>query len=252
MAGPGRVVFWDFDGTLARRHDMWSGALVDVLRSFDPRTKVTAEQVRPWLQDGFPWHSPDTVREGQSAEQWWSALRPLLVSAFTGVGLGPAEAARAASRVPDQYYRPDAWTVVEGAEQALQTIAAAGFRNVVLSNHGPELPTLVDALGLGRHVETTITSAAVGAEKPNPAIFVHARRATGLEAGDEAWMVGDNPVADVQGALTSGLRAVLVADAPEGVGAVEAVTVLQAARLVVAGGSPPVRQEATGTAAQGG
>lgn len=224
-------MFWDFDGTLARRHEMWSGALVDALRTVDPQTRVTAAQVRPWLQDGFPWHRPDVVRGSQSAQQWWSALRPLVVAAFTGVGASPDAAERAASRVPAQYYRPDAWTVVEGAVQALQTTTAAGCRNFVLSNHGPELPALVDALGLGDHVEATTTSAVVGAEEPHPAIFAHALRLAGVDPGDEVWMVGDNPRADVQGATAVGLRAVLVADAPAVRGA---VTVLQAAQRVVA------------------
>lgn len=225
-------MFWDFDGTLARRHLMWSGALVDVLKSIDPQTQVTAAQMRPWLEDGFPWHHPDTVREAQSPQQWWSALRPLLVSAFTGVGLSSEEAERAASCVPTEYYRPEAWTVVEGAEEALLTTAAAGYRNLVLSNHGPELPGLVDAVGLGRHIEVTITSAAVGAEKPNPVIFAHAARLAGLDDKGEAWMVGDNPVADVQGAVEFGLRALLVSPSPVTAGA---VTVLQAAQRIVAG-----------------
>lgn len=227
-------MFWDFDGTLARRHEMWSGALVDALRTVDPQTPVTAAQVRPWLEDGFPWHRPDRLRRAQSPQQWWSALRPLLLAAFTGVGASPAEAERAVSRVPAAYYRPGAWTVVEGAAQALRMTAGAGCRNLVLSNHGPELPALVDALGLGEHVDATITSALVGAEKPHPAIFDHALRLAGLEPGDEAWMVGDNPRADVQGATASGLRAVLVADAP---GVAGAVTVLEAAHLVTRSGS---------------
>ena len=58
-------------------------------------------------------------------------------------------------------------------------------------------------------VERTITSAGVGAEKPNPAIFSHS-----IEVADAdvrtSWMVGDNPIADIQGARAAGLRAILI------------------------------------------
>jgi putative hydrolase of the HAD superfamily len=49
--------------------------------------------------------------------------------------------------------------------------------------------------------------ALVGIEKPNPAIFWHALHVS--RAGADCWMIGDNPVADVAGAESVGIRAVL-------------------------------------------
>ena len=83
-----------------------------------------------------------------------------------------------------------------------------GYHNVILSNHAPELPQLVTALGLGDWIETTITSAALGTEKPNPRIFERAIEIT--RAGDDVWMVGDNPVADIAGAEGVGIRAIQI------------------------------------------
>ena len=31
VAAPGRVLIWDFDGTLGRRPERWSGAIADAL-----------------------------------------------------------------------------------------------------------------------------------------------------------------------------------------------------------------------------
>lgn len=73
-----------------------------------------------------------------------------------------------------------------------------------------ELPVLVDALGLRPIVDTTVTSALVGAEKLNPRIFHYALQLAG--AGDDVWMVGDNPVADIGGARAVGIRAIHVGD----------------------------------------
>jgi putative hydrolase of the HAD superfamily len=64
------------------------------------------------------------------------------------------------------------------------------------------------ALGLSSLVEAVFTSAATGYEKPNRKAFELALRTCGWPS--EAWMVGDNPVADVAGAEAAGIPAVLV------------------------------------------
>ena len=54
-----------------------------------------------------------------------------------------------------------------------------------------------------------VTSAAAGAPKPDPALFVAALRLAGCAAG-EALHVGDSPVNDVDAARSAGIRAVLL------------------------------------------
>jgi putative hydrolase of the HAD superfamily len=228
-----RVVFWDFDGTLAVRQDLWSGALADAWSGVAPSRPVTAAELSPCLGAGFPWHDPNAVAPPLSPEQWWAKLRPVFIGAYTSAGLDHERAEQAALRVPVEYYRPDAWTLIDGAVDALRTTAAAGYRNIILSNHAPELPGLVSALGLGSLVESTITSAAVGAEKPSPAIFAYALASAAVSA-QSVWMVGDNPTADIAGALSAGIRGIL-ADGihPDSVG----VTVLEAARQIARAGT---------------
>ena len=226
-----RVVFWDFDGTLARRNGMWSGALLDALRLVEPSTTVTPEQLSPLLRSGFPWHSPDVVGAQQSAEQWWASLTPTIIDAYLGVGVDAKHAESATASVSAEFYRTDAWTLVEGAPDALRETRDAGYRNVILSNHPPELPALVDALGLSPLVDDTITSATVGAEKPHRTIFDYAMTSAHVTADDDLWMVGDNPIADVQGARAAGIRSILADGAyPDSTG----VTVLAAAREIAA------------------
>jgi len=70
------------------------------------------------------------------------------------------------------------------------------------------LPAIVAGLGLDALVEVTVTSAAIGFEKPNPAAFEHVLRECGRPG--RVWMVGDNPAADVAGAEALGIPAILV------------------------------------------
>lgn len=54
-----RVLLWDFDGTLGERVGGWSGVLLAAVERIAPGLGLTPEQVRPHLQRGFPWHTPD-------------------------------------------------------------------------------------------------------------------------------------------------------------------------------------------------
>jgi len=222
-------VFWDFDGTLARRGDLWAGALLEALTVVDSESGVTLGRLRQGLSSGFPWHTPERVVEAPTPDEWWQSLRPTLLSAYLAAGVPSPVATSAADRVRAAFYRRDAWELIDGAIDALATTRSAGYRNVILSNHGPELPQLVEELGLAELVDLTITSAAVGAEKPNPLIFEFALATVGVHAHDDVWMVGDNPVADVEGAERVGIRAILADGAyPDSTGR----TVLAAARSI--------------------
>lgn len=222
-------MFWDFDGTLARRQDLWAGALADAWKRMPASPAISSESLRPYLGSGFPWHDPTVVSPPLSPEKWWAALRPVFVAAYARAGLDPGIGEEAAALVAIEYYRPDAWTLIDGAVEALRITATAGYRNVILSNHAPELPSLVEALALGPLVEDTITSASVGAEKPNRLIFTHAIERAGISSVENVWMVGDNPTADIAGAAGVGIRGILAdGDYPDSVG----VTVLEAAELI--------------------
>ncbi|WIB64036.1 HAD-IA family hydrolase [Curtobacterium sp. MCBD17_040] len=59
-------------------------------------------------------------------------------------------------------------------------------------------------------VDTTVTSALIGAEKLNPRIFQYALQLT--SAGEDVWMLGDNPIAEIAGAQAVGTRAIRVGD----------------------------------------
>ena len=209
---PGAVLFWDFDGTLAVREGRWSGALVDAVHQVDPSVALRAEQLRPLLQSGFPWHQPDVVVEVPTSAAWWARLRPVILNAYLTAGITRQVADAAADLLPATYYCSDAWRLVPDATSALEHARRSGHRNVIVSNHAPELPNLVRDLGLSPLIELTITSAAVGAEKPNPIIFQRAIDLAGADV-EKSWMIGDNPVADIAGARAVGLRAVLVSPA---------------------------------------
>jgi putative hydrolase of the HAD superfamily len=227
------VVMWDFDGTLAIRPGLWSACLLEILNEHEPGHGGSLDGLRAGLKSGFPWHrAAEAHPELSEPEAWWASLDPLLARAFTSAGVDAARHRDLAREVRTRFTDGTrTWTVFQDSRPALETTAAAGWRNVILSNHVPELPRLVAALGLDDLVEHVFTSATIGFDKPHPEAFRHALRES--RSPERAWMVGDNPVADVEGAEALGIPALLIRT--EG-GEPDA---LAAARIIVAGRPPP-------------
>jgi putative hydrolase of the HAD superfamily len=91
--------------------------------------------------------------------------------------------------------------------EALTTLREQGWVVEILSNHVPELDSIVDGLGLGSLIDQVFSSAIIGYEKPNPESF---RIALAGESAADCFMVGDNLETDVLGAERIGLPAILV------------------------------------------
>lgn len=200
------LVVLDFDGTLAHRPGLWSQCMVDVLDVHRPGHSVSAAQIRPHLRNGFPWHRPESTHpELNETEAWWTAIGTLVAGAFAAVGVTADDALCAAVRA--HYCDPSQFRLYSDTIPALELLSSAGIRMAILSNHVPELASIVTHHGLDLFVDDVITSACIGVEKPHPAAF---RAALGDVKPDRAWMIGDNPVADIEGAANVGMHAVLV------------------------------------------
>jgi putative hydrolase of the HAD superfamily len=213
-----RLVLWDFDGTLAYRTGMWRGAMIEALDEHAPGHGVGAEQLRPFLRDGFPWHRHETGHpELGDPEAWWVPIQAMMAAAYEGVGIAP-EPARALSRhARARFIDPTrAWSLFADVIPVITELRDAGWRHAILSNHVPELPALAAGLGIAELVEAIHTSAVTGYEKPHPRAFEIALDAAGHP--DTVWMVGDNPVADAGGAQRLGIPAIVVRtpDPPRG------------------------------------
>ena len=98
----------------------------------------------------------------------------------------------------------------DDAAPALRKLREAGVRTVIASNWDVSLPDWLGPLGLLELVDGVVSSADVGAVKPDPAIFRRALEVAGAEPG-EAVHVGDSLENDVEGARAAGLRPVLLA-----------------------------------------
>jgi putative hydrolase of the HAD superfamily len=101
------------------------------------------------------------------------------------------------------------FTPFPDAAPALRELRAAGHTLVVVSNWDCSLPDWLRPPGLLELVDGVVSSAVVGAAKPDPAPFRRGLELAGVGA-EEALHVGDSLDNDVAGARSAGVRAVLV------------------------------------------
>lgn len=204
-----KAILWDFDGTLAYREGLWSGCLAEVLQEREPTAGITRADVRPLLHNGFPWHTPDRAHpELNTPEAWWEVVEALLFQACVQLGFSEVKARTYARETHERYIDVAGFKLFDDTLPVLSNLRDQGWRHIILSNHVPELRDLVEGLRLAELVEDALSSAVTGYEKPNPKAFELGREAAGHP--EKLWMVGDNPDADVRGAESVGIPAILV------------------------------------------
>lgn len=202
-------VLFDFDGTLAYRKGLWTDTMMDVLRARGI-TRVRKEELRPFFNIGYTWDSPDAPHDFLfKGKTWWEYYEERFREALSLVGLTPDEASICAAGFREEYLRLDKWKAYDDVIPTLEALRTRGYRCAIVSNHVPELDTLVSALNLAPYFDKVYTSALIGFEKPNRRIYEHVLANLSVSA-KECIMVGDSYEADVAGALRCGIRAVLV------------------------------------------
>ncbi|EFJ08953.1 hypothetical protein SELMODRAFT_90084, partial [Selaginella moellendorffii] len=103
-----------------------------------------------------------------------------------------------------QYFgRGDAWKLVDGAERALKDLRV---QLAVVSNFDSRLRPILAELNISDVFDALVISSEIGHEKPAKEIFLTALDELGVQARDTVH-VGDDPVADKQGANAVGIDA---------------------------------------------
>jgi putative hydrolase of the HAD superfamily len=122
------------------------------------------------------------------------------------------------------------FTPYEDALPTLRELRERGLKLVIGSNWDCSLPNWLEPTGILELVDGVVTSAEVGAPKPDTRVFERALAIAGV-APAEALHVGDRLDNDVEGAVAAGIRPVLVqreGEPPPGVEAIRSLRELPA------------------------
>ena len=93
--------------------------------------------------------------------------------------------------------------------EVLGELRSRGCKLIVVTNWDVSVHEMLARTGLAPLLDGAVSSAEVGAAKPDPAIFRVALELAGVEAA-QAVHVGDTPAEDGEGARAAGIRAVLL------------------------------------------
>jgi putative hydrolase of the HAD superfamily len=186
---------------------MWTGALHDALT--EAGVSCGLAEIRSHLRSGFPWHTPDVEHHDlKSPEAWWARTLPLLEKAAIALGMDKERSSEVALAAKANYLRIETWELAAGVIPILADLHRSGWRSVIISNHVPELPDIVEGLSLSEHFEYVFCSAALGVEKPHAAFFAHVLAS--LPQNADIWVIGDSVEADIKGASAAGLGSILI------------------------------------------
>jgi REG-2-like HAD superfamily hydrolase len=202
-----RAVFLDIGDTVMRPNPSWEAVYAIAFREFGVEVEIDA--LNTALRKAYH-HGGWGMEGGFEPNEETSFQRTVAIdaAAIAELGLEP---------MPEAFYRHLAelfmvtshWHVFPDAYPALEALRARRLTIGAVSNWVWNLPELLHALDLVRHFDFIAASARIGYEKPHPRIFEWALERAVTDA-DAVVHVGDHVDADVLGAQSVGIGAVLI------------------------------------------
>ena len=202
-------LLWDFDGTLAYREGMWTDTLLSVLQR-NNITNISKEDIRPLLNIGFTWDSPDSPHKDLFLDkEWWEYYECYFTEIFRLFNIPENMCKKLSTEVKVEYMDKTKWHLFTDTKDALIKSLAAGYKNVIISNHIPELSEIVQNLNIEKYFIKIYSSANIGYEKPNKKIYEYVINDLNT-IHTKCIMIGDSYEADIAGAIRSRIKPVLV------------------------------------------
>ncbi len=203
-----KALFWDFDGTLVKSPRLWSSSLLRSLKDAWPGCPFLLEDIRPHMQNIFPWDMADRDFSSLKGEAWWEYMYQRFGEVCSALGVPEGMAARAARGVRNILVRTENYTVYDDALPVLHRFREMGFAQYIVSNNHPDLNRVLRDLDLSPYFADAVVSGEIGFDKPRKEIFECALAKAGYP--DLCFMIGDNPIADGEGAQGANIPALLV------------------------------------------
>lgn len=204
---PLRAVFLDIGDTIVRANPSWEGVYKLALDEYG--ISIPLDGLRDALRRAY--HHGGYGFDGSfepTPETSFRRTMELDQRALAELGV---------TDLPEDFYQRlsevfllvDSWHVFPDAVPALEELRRRGLILGAVSNWVWQLPELLHSLELVSHFDFVAVSSRVGYEKPHAGIFRHALGEAGV-APHEAIHVGDHLDADVEGARSVGISAVLI------------------------------------------
>jgi HAD superfamily hydrolase (TIGR01509 family) len=200
---PTRAVFFDVDFTLIYPGPTFRG---DGYRAFCTRYGIDVDPAR--FADAVASAAPllDTADDTPYHDDIYIAYTRHIIEQMGGRGAAIDDCAR---EIYAEWAACQHFELYDEVPGVLQRLAAARIRVGLISNSHRCLASFQSHFELQGLISAAVSSSEHGLMKPHPSIFAAALRLVDVEPAD-AVMVGDSVRQDVEGALRSGMQAILL------------------------------------------
>jgi HAD superfamily hydrolase (TIGR01549 family) len=147
---------------------------------------------------------PEDQQDHQGRVNAWTTFLVTLLDLA-----GASSEGRLTAEVAEQIANPQSYRLFPDVLPVLESLAARGVPQQIISNFDHFLLDILAVTGLGGYFPEPVFSARLGIYKPDRRIFRHAADQLGL-CPEVCTYVGDSPRSDVQGAEDAGMRGVLI------------------------------------------
>ncbi len=206
------TIYFDLDGTLRYNQPSFIEALTSfILQIGLPDEVANSRQAHRWLH--YYWaQSPELINDREAFDKdedlfWVNHSRRYLLAS----GCQSDEATQLApdlTRCMRDGYTPED-LLVDEVPSLLQKLKQNGFRLAVISNRRNPFDEQLETLGINSYFEYSLAAGTINTWKPDPLIFQYALKEMEVKP-EHAVYVGDNYFADVIGAQSAGMHAVLI------------------------------------------
>ncbi|MCY3623332.1 MAG: HAD-IA family hydrolase [Gammaproteobacteria bacterium] len=210
-AAPPKAIILDLDDTILDSGEAdvsWRRICAEFAGNFDG---VTPEGFFDALIDARDWFWDNDRQAREGRLDLLAARRTIFKRALSSLGVASPEPALV-DAMARRYtgLREEAVTPFRGALAALERLRGSGVRLALLTNGSTETQWgKIRRFGLTGFFDHIQVEGDLGFGKPDARAFRYALAALDVES-DEAWMVGDNLLADIEGAQRAGIFAVWI------------------------------------------
>lgn len=198
------TVFLDVDGTLLWV-DLDMDGYVRDLAPYSDNGGLTVEKARGPVRESMRRHIKENIKHRTERSLAGFKRRNAEVTAGALGIAAPTEV------LTDVAERRISFNPYPESEELLRELRSMGLKLYVVSNWDVLLEGVLADLGWKAYFDGIVVSAVVGSEKPDGGIFEEALRISGNPERRECVLhVGNDPVADVEGASAQGIDTVFV------------------------------------------
>lgn len=201
-----KFILWDFDGTLAYHESgTWEDLFYMILSNSKLDGLIDLEKTESALLSSLPWNNSNLKHPVfKSNIAWWDYVYELFIQKIKVNDEEKKIFRSIFEKILNEYIDKKNWHLFYETLMVLRSSKNVGYTNIIVSNHIPELYSLVNYFGIDKYITKIFCSSDIGWEKPNNAFFEFVFET--IPKNRIAYFIGNSFRSDYLGAVNNDLH----------------------------------------------